>query len=105
MTRTHKISQWTRTALGYDRWRITPTDDSGDRIVAFMGAHCWANLPNDDRTRENQDRVVLVSGAPLPDWAQAWLEAANTRSCASGRRALRAMLDDADDAAFRDTGW
>ena len=104
-TKRHKASGWTRTAIGYGDYRIVPTDGSGDRIVAFMSAYSWANLPNDDRARETEDRVVLKSGAPLPEWAQTWLESANRRSCQPGRDALQAAIDDADDAPFRDTGW
>jgi hypothetical protein len=104
MTRTHKASGWQRVALGHGDWRIVPTDDTGDRVVAFMSAGSWANLPTDDRARVNQDRIVLKSGAPLPAWAIAWLDTANRRSCQSGRDALRAALDDADnnDPAWRD---
>ena len=96
MTRTHKASGWTRTAAGHGNWTITPTDDSGERVVAFMSAHSWANLPNDDRANEARDRVVLVSGEPLPAWAMDWLTAANAKSCQGGRAALRAALADAD---------
>jgi len=65
-TITHKTSGWTRTAIGFGQWTIHPTDDSGDRIVAFMSAHSWQNLPNDRRENIGTDRVVLVSGAELP---------------------------------------
>jgi hypothetical protein len=73
-----------------------PTDDSGDRIVRFLSAHSGANDPNDDPINQSIDRVVLISGEPLPDWAAAWLYAANQRSCASGREALRMALADAE---------
>lgn len=98
MTRTHKVSGWTRTPTGDGSgcYRIVPMDGSGDRIVRFQSAHSWANDPTDDRALVDQDRIVLISGAPLPDWAHAWLTAANAKSCASGRRALRAAIADAD---------
>jgi hypothetical protein len=105
MKKTHKVSGWTREPFGFGNWKITPTDDSGVRIVAPMGRCCWANLPNDDRARENEDRIVLVEGAPLPEWAVAWLEKVNHRQSEDGRERLRAAIDDADDAAFRDGGW
>lgn len=95
-TRTHKASGWTRTPTSYGNFCITPTDDSGDRIVAFMSRGSWANLPNDSRDKINTDRVVLIEGAPLPDWAIEWLTAANAKSCAQGRAAFQAAIDDAD---------
>ncbi len=95
-TRTHKTTGWTRTPMGWGKWTITPTDDSGDRVVAFMSAGSWQNLPNDDQANSDRDRVVLVSGDPLPAWAMEWLEKANAKSCNSGRAAFRAALDDAD---------
>lgn len=105
LTRTHKVSGWTRTPTGYGHWRIVPTDGSGDRIVAFMSRHSWANLPNDDRANEDRDRVVLVSGEPLPEWARDWLEKANARSCERARDAFRAALDDADWHSSSQDGW
>ncbi len=99
--KTHKLSGWKRIAEGYGNWRIVPTDDSGDRIVAFMSRHSWANLPNDNRADADKDRVVLVSGDPLPEWAIEWLTAVNAKSCASGRQALRDAINDADWAQDR----
>ena len=97
MTRTHKVTGWTRTSLpSCGCQRITPTDGSGDRIVRFQSAHSWANDPNDDRANIGTDRVVLISGEPLPDWAMAWLTGVNSKSCNNGRAALRAAIDDAD---------
>ena len=96
MKRTHKSSGWTREACGYGNFIITPTDDSGQRKVAFMSAGSWANLPGDDKARQATNRVVLVEGNPLPQWAIDWLTAANEKSM---RRALvnfRAMLDQAE---------
>jgi hypothetical protein len=95
-TKTHKASGWTRTALGYGNWTIAPTDDSGIREVAFMSRHSWANYPNDNRANIDKDRVILLTGEPLPAWAMEWLEKANARSCERGRAALQSALDDAD---------
>lgn len=99
LTKTHKTTGWTRTAVGYGNWRITPTDDSGERTVAFLSRHSWANLPNDDPANIDADRVVLVSGNPLPDWAMDWLTKANALSCQRARAALQSACDDADWAA------
>ena len=98
---THKASGWTREALGYGNWQITPTDDSGIRTVAFMSAHSWGNLPNDNRANIDKDRIVLIDGPALPDWAVAWLTTANAKSCNSGRSALRSAIDEADFAQDR----
>ena len=104
--RIHKISGWTREVIpdGSSRYRIVPTDDSGERIVRFVSAHSWANDPADDRAQEDRDRVVLLEGAPLPAWADEWLTRANQKECENGRAAFRAALQDADDndPAFRD---
>ena len=107
MTRTHKQSGWTRTAIGHGDYRIVPTDGSGDRIVAFLSAGSWQNLPGDDRADIGRDRVVLKSGAPLPPWANQWLDRANHLSNARSREALRAAIADADDndPTWKDTGW
>lgn len=94
--RIHKATGWKRIAVGWGNWRIVPTDDSGDRVVAFMSRGSWANLPNDRREAIDTDRVVLVDGEPLPDWAMEWLTKANAKSAESGRAALRAAIDDAD---------
>jgi hypothetical protein len=102
---THKATGWTRTAIGFGQFRVTPTDDSGDRIVAFMSAHSWQNLPNDSKDRIDVDRVVLVSGAALPDWAIEWLDRANAKSCQSGRAALRSAIADADWHTSARDGW
>jgi hypothetical protein len=105
-TRTHKASGWTREPIGYGRFTIMPTDASGTREVMFLSAGSWQNLPNDDRANIDRDRVILVSGEPLPEWAQTWLEQANARSCENGREGLRAAIDDADANYFgRDSGW
>ncbi len=95
-TKTHKASGWTRTPTGWGNYSITPTDNSGERIVAFMSRGSWANLPNDDRANINTDRVILVSGEPLPEWAMAWLTAANAKSCAQARAAFQSAIEDAD---------
>jgi hypothetical protein len=98
ITRTHKASGWTRTNLqdGSSRWRITPTDGSGERIVRTLSAHSWQNDANDDRAHIGTDRVVLLDGPALPEWAVAWLTTANATECGRGRTNLRAMVDDAD---------
>jgi hypothetical protein len=102
--RTHKATGWTREAIGWDNWRITPTDDSGVRVVAFMSAGSWGNLPNDDRANINTDRIVLTEGADLPAWAVEWLTKANAKSTANARSAFQAALDDADwNEARRDS--
>lgn len=102
-TYTHKTTGWTRTALGHGRYQITPTDNSGERIVRFLSAHSWQNDPADDRAKADQDRVVLLDGPALPDWAITWLDAAVRKSCQSGRDALRAACDQADhDSDLRD---
>jgi hypothetical protein len=103
--RTHKVSGWTRTALGWGNWLITPTDDSGPREVAFLSRGSWANLPNDTRENIDTDRVVLTKGAELPPWAVEWLDTANRKSCESGRKALQAAIDDADWNESRRDGW
>jgi len=46
-----------------------------------------------------------VSGAELPAWAIEWLTAANARSCAGGRSALRAAIADADWHDAQRDGW
>ena len=104
--KTHKTSGWTRESLrdSSPRFRITPTDDSGDRIVAMMSAGSWANYPQDDRELQDQDRVVLLEGAPLPEWALAWLNAANAKANARARENFRAAVERADfDADMRDS--
>ncbi|HXU02807.1 MAG TPA: hypothetical protein VN903_17700 [Polyangia bacterium] len=70
-----------------------------------MSAGSWANLPNDDRAHVDRDRVVLVDGDPLPEWAITWLETVNHRSCERGREALRAAIDDADWHESSRDGW
>ena len=104
-TYTHKTMGWTRTALGYGNWRIVPTDGTGDREVAFLSAHSWANLPNDDRANIDIDRVVLTSGEPLPSWAVEWLEKVNLANCAKARRAFDDAIADADWNEARREGW
>lgn len=102
---THKTEKWTRQSLadGSGCFRVTPTDDSGERIVRFLSAHSWQNDPSDDKANQGQDRVVLVSGEPLPAWAIDWLTKAAVKSFDSGRRAFRAACDQADfDADMRD---
>lgn len=106
--RTHTKSGWTRTSLadGSMRWRITPTDNTGARIVSFMSAGSWANYPQDDRAQINSNRVILLEGAPLPDWAHAWLTAANNKSCGRAREAFQSAIDRADfDAGMRDANY
>jgi hypothetical protein len=103
ITRTHTESKWTRSSLSGGRWIISPMDDSGERTVAFMSAGSWQNYPNDDRAQVNVDRVVLLTGAPLPDWAMQWLNKANNKSCANSREAFRTAIDNADfDQCMRD---
>lgn len=92
----HKASGWTRTAAGFGHWTIRPTDDSGDRVVVFLSAGTWQNTPGDDRAKADTDRVLLMSGAPLPDWAIVWLETANRKQCTRARQAFRSALEDAD---------
>lgn len=106
-TRTHKVSGWTRTPLRdmSSKWSIQPSDDSGERIVRFQSAHSWANDPNDDRARIEEDRVILISGEPLPLWAKEWLHTANRKSCQQSRDAFHAAMDDMNDRDFRDSGW
>jgi len=96
--KTHKASGWQRDALrdGSSRWRIIPTDDSGERIVAFMSAGSWSNYPQDDRAKQDIDRIVLLDGNPLPEFAVQWLTNANAKSCNRARDTFRAMLDQAD---------
>ncbi len=79
MVKTHKQSGWQREPIGFNQHRITPTDDSGIRIVAFYGAGDWHNDPFDDKSRQDEDRVILQSGHTLPDWAMDWLETVNHR--------------------------
>jgi hypothetical protein len=95
-TRTHKRTGWTRTALGCGHWRIVPTDESGERIVAMLSAGTWQNYPNDDRSKQSQDRVVLIDGPALPDWAMIWLNKANALSRDRARTALADMIERAD---------
>jgi hypothetical protein len=106
---THKTHGWTRELIlkdgyGSGQFRIVPTDDSGPRIVALMSAGSWQNHPQDDRAKVNEDRVVLLEGQPLPDWAADWLHKVNAKSCGRAREAFQAAMDDAGDC-FRDTGW
>ena len=98
--KTHKASGWTRTAQGFGRWLITPTDASGARVVEFLSAGSWQNLPNDDRAQMHTDRVVLVSGDPLPEWAALWLTRSNALSCETAREHFRSACDDADANYF-----
>jgi hypothetical protein len=108
MTKTHMASGWIRTSLGQGIWRIEPPaaiDAGGARTVRFMSRHSWMNDPADDRANQGKDRVVLITGEPLPDWAQVWLETVNARMMTQARAAFQAAIDDADDAPFRDTGW
>lgn len=98
LTRTHKVSGWTRTPLrdGSGCWRIVPADGSGIRIVRFLSAHCWQNDPADDRARADVDRIVLISGPALPEWAAAWLTAANAKSRERARETFAAAMDQAE---------
>lgn len=102
-TYTHKSSEWSRIATrdGSMRWRIVPTDNSGERMVRFLSAHSWCNDANDDRAKANTDRIVLLDGPPLPEWAIEWLMKANAKSCGRAREAFRAAIDDADWAQDR----
>lgn len=94
--KTHKISGWKRESIGWGNFRIIPADDSGERKVAFMSAGSWANLPDDSRAMQNINRVVLIDGAALPDWAMVWLNKANDKSCDSARENFDAMVNQAD---------
>lgn len=88
---------------GSSRYLITPTDDSGARLVAFLSAGSWANYPNDDRAKQNEDRIVQLEGAPLPDWAVRWLTNANAKQCDRARSAFRSAVEQAGfDADLRD---
>lgn len=102
MVKTHKQSGWQREPIGFVQHRITPTDNSGVRIVAFYGAGDWHNDPFDDRARQDEDRVILQSGNPLPDWAMDWLETVNHRQREAARERFRAALDDADNHLWND---
>ena len=106
-TYTHKASKWTRTLLSGQAgtWTITPTDDSGVRTVRFISRYGWANDPNDSKANQDVDRVVLIDGAPLPDWAATWLDKAHRKSCEDARARLQDAIDDADNAPFRNEGW
>ena len=105
LTRTHKPTGWTRTPIGYGNFKIEPTDGSGTRVVAFMSAGSWGNYPNDDRANIDRDRVVLLEGEQLPDWAMDWLTKANAKSCANARAAFRDAIADADwNECRRDAG-
>lgn len=102
---THKISKWTRQHISCNDWRITPADDSGERVVAFLAAGTWQNLPNDNPAHTWDDRIVVVSGPPLPDWAVSWLTGAARAVAESGRRELARLIAQADfDEAMRE-GW
>ncbi len=114
MDRTHKVSGWRRvsepagdaTAGRTGAWRIIPTDGTGDRVVMPMSAGSWCHLPGDTEAARETDRIILMSGAPLPDWAAAWVLGAWQRDMRHARAAFQAALDDADSNAFgRDTGW
>jgi len=105
---THKLSGWTRTIIadGSMRQTITPTDDSGVRIVRFLSAHSWANDPNDNKADSDKDRVVLLDGPDLPEWAVQWLALANAKSCSRARDAMHAAIADADfDQDRRDSDY
>jgi hypothetical protein len=107
LCRTHKVSGWTRSHVrdGGQRWTITPTDASGERIVEFLSAGSWSNNPADDDAQREDDRVVLISGEALPAWAVAWLTNACRTQCERGRDALRAALEDADRHNSMGDGW
>lgn len=92
----HKQSGWIRAHESGDVWRIIPTDGTPERRIAMLSAYTWQNHPNDSRARSHEDRVVLIEGAELPDWAVAWLEAANRAACVRARRALRDAIAQAD---------
>lgn len=103
MTYTHRGSKWTRESLrdGSSRWIVRPTDGSGDRTVRFLSAYSWQNDPNDDRALAHTDRVVLLEGDPLPDWAVVWLTDANAKRNTIARQVFRDAIADADNAPFR----
>lgn len=98
---------WTREliylrGMGTNCWTITPNDDSGGREVAFLGAGDWGNYPNDKRENQEADRVILLSGNPLPEWVAKWLGFVNTKSRNEARERFQDMMEDADNFAFRD---
>jgi hypothetical protein len=105
LTKIHKASGWKRTAQGFGRWLIEPTDDSGPRTVEFLSAGTWQNLPTDRREDKDRDRVVLIEGDPLPPWAMDWLTTAVIRSTEQARERLRAAIDDADWNESSRDGW
>jgi hypothetical protein len=107
---THKAQGWTRELIiadgwGSGQWRVVPTDGSGTRVVAVLSRGSWANNPKDDKANIGRDRVLLMEGEPLPEWATAWLEKAWAKSCESGRASLQAAMDDADWNESRNEGW
>jgi hypothetical protein len=98
----HKTTGWRR-IVENGLWTIEPTDTSGPRIVRPLSAGSWQNDPNDDPANQTRDRIVLLSGVPLPDWAAAWLETVNHRECERARQTFRAIVDRADwDESMRD---
>lgn len=96
--KTHKASGWTREPIrdGSGSWRINPTDNSGERVVAFMSAGSWSNYPQDDVAKKNQNRIVQLSGNALPVWAVEWLTNANEKSCRRANENFRAILERVD---------
>lgn len=99
MKYTNKEFGWTREKTNdcTTNHIITPNDGSGVRIVAFLGAGDWNNLPNDNRALQNTDRAVLISGSTLPDYAQKWLNRICSNQKEKAREAFRAMMVDAND--------
>jgi hypothetical protein len=97
----HKATGYTREFLpdgrGYARI-VSP--DGAETIVAFMAAGSWQNLPNDCRTVEDTDRIVIVSGAPLPVAVVTWLTDKCVAMFEDARERFQRALDDADDRRF-----
>lgn len=98
-TYTHKKSGWTRQGVDGSygsRTRITPTDDSGERIVTVMHPGEWQNLDQDDKAREDELRVVVIEGAPLPEWTERWLLKVAQRDLEIAEANFQAQSFDAD---------
>lgn len=87
------------------RWRVTPRDGSGDRVVKFLSAGTWQKDPGDDIANADSDRWIGLEGPPLPEWAMAWLDFAVKKQGERSREHLRAAIEDADNAPFRNEGW
>ena len=106
MTRTHKLTGWTRTSIGNGAHVIKDETGAERARVDFVSAGSWFNSPLDDRANIDKDRILQTAGEPLPTWALEWLNKANQIANERAREAFRAAMDDADDNIFgRDSGW